>query len=669
MAGRIERLFVDIIGKNDKLNQALKDSDNKIKEFARNTSATLNKVGSRFQQLGRQITTAVTLPLLGIGIAATKIGVEFETQFNRVIALTNATEEETKALREEIKRLGAETPFAAREVAQAFQFLALAGLSANEAIIAAEGTLQLAQAGALDLASAADIATNVLKGLRLEVTDLGRVNDVLAFTASNANTNVLEFAEAAKIAGPVAAELNISVEELATQIGALADAGIKGTLAGTALRRGLLNLTAPTSQQADELERLNINIFDAEGNFLGFNKVIGQIEQGLAGATQEQKAQTLSLIFGARAVSSFAVLLNEGEESLSAFTEELENAEGTAARIAETNLRGAPGAFARFKSAVEALFITISESLLPVLTILLETYITPLVVELGKAEASTIKLAIAISLLVASIGPLLIGLGVSIKILGAVFGLFSALIGSAQFLVAAFKGIGIAASGIGGPLTILLAVLIPLLLANEEFRNLLLQILSVFLSLISPIIEVVSALVNLLLPIINILIAGMVPLLRLALLPTLKIFSLIAQILPHVANGLDKLAEGVKVIIKPFAELAKLLGIIADEADNIAGIEKPKLGIDFENSGLPSFDSLGIDFSSIFGNGASPQTEVVETQNQQLPNPLLPIGGEQVPTTIEINQYGVTSEEQTALTLQAIQEALREEQAKLGVDE
>lgn len=648
----IERLFVDIIGNNEKLKKALKQSDSAINEFARNTSRTLNSVGSSFTNLGRKATTALTLPLLGIAAAATKIGIEFETQFNKVIALTNATEDEVKALREEIKRLGAETPFTARQVAEAFQFLALAGFSAAEAIQAAEGTLQLAQAGSLDLASAADIATNILKAFRLEVEDLGRVNDVLAFTASNANTNIQEFSEAAKIAAPVAAELNIPIEELSTSIGFLADAGIKGSLAGTALRRGLLNLSAPTEAQAAEMERLNINAFDLEGNFVGLNNIIGELEVGLEGATQEQKAQTLELLFGARAVSSFAVLLNDGKEKLDDFTEALENSNGEAKRMAETNMQGAPGAVARFKSSLEALFITISEQILPILTIFLDEVLTPFVLELGRADEATIQFAIKIALLAASIGPLLLGVGALFKLLAFGINIFLGVGQAIRFVSIGLQLLFAAVGTTSGGLIILLAVLIPILLANEEFRDLLFSLLLVLIDILKPILRLVTILLDLLLPVLIDLVDILVPLLEIGLIPVIKGLQFLAPVLEHIVDEFELWFNVIGKILSPLKKLGEQLGLISEEATELAGTDVG-VGVDFNADSLPSFDNIGI--GGLFGGSndiPAPQTD------------------EEIAAmyTHQFNYYGVTSEEQLAQTKRDMQDLLDQQTAELGSD-
>ena len=649
----IERLFVDIIGNNTNLKKALKQSDSAINEFARNTSKKLNDVGASFTNLGRKATTALTLPLLGIAAAATKIGIEFETQFNRVIALTNATEEETKALRTEIKRLGAETPFTTRQVAEAFQFLALAGFSAAEAIEAASGTLELAQAGSLDLATAADIATNVLKAFRLEAEDLGRVNDVLAFTASNANTNIQEFAEAAKIAAPVAAELNIPVEELATQIGFLANAGIKGSLAGTALRRGLLNLSAPTEQQAKELAKLNINTFDLEGNFVGLNNVIGELEKGLAGSTQEQKAQSLELLFGARAVSSFAVLLNEGKDSLDDFTDSLEESEGTAARIAETNLQGAPGAVARFKSALEALFLTLSEQILPVLTTFLNEILTPLVIELGKADDATVQLAIKIGILAASLGPLLLGVGLLFKILAFGINIFLGLGQAIQIVSAGLKLLFVALGTASGGLLVLLAVLIPLLLANEEFRALLFSLLAVFLDLLKPLLRFVKILFDLLLPILTSLIDILVPLIEIGLIPFIKVLQFLTPTLEFLVDAFELWFGVLKKIYSPLKKVGELLGIFSKDAKELAGTDVG-VGFNVDEFSLPDFGNIGI--GGILGGNNNDNNED------------LSLNGEAQGINNEFNYYGITSEEATLQTKRDMEDIMNEQAAQIGVE-
>jgi TP901 family phage tail tape measure protein len=166
--------------------------------------------------------------------------------------------------------------------------------------------LQLAAAGNMDLATTADIASNVLSGYGMEVGELGRVNDVLAVTFSNTNTNIAQAGEAMKYVAPVAAAAGMEFEEAAAAVGLLGNAGIQGSMAGTTLRGVITALINPTGEAADILERLGIQALDSSGNMIPLADIIDQL--GAAGVTTGE----LMTVFGQRAGPGLAALLEQG---------------------------------------------------------------------------------------------------------------------------------------------------------------------------------------------------------------------------------------------------------------------------------------------------------------------------------------------------------------------
>ena len=194
-------------------------------------------------------TGAMARGFAAVGAAATiaiadsiRVFASFESSMLRVKAITGATGQEFQDLTNLAKELGATTAFTARESAEAMGFLAQAGFDVKEINKALPRVLSLAAAGQLELASAADITASVLRGFSLTADESGRVADVLAASASSANTSVQEMGEAFKFAGPVASAMGISIEETAAALGVLSNAGLKGSLAGTGLRMVLVKM-------------------------------------------------------------------------------------------------------------------------------------------------------------------------------------------------------------------------------------------------------------------------------------------------------------------------------------------------------------------------------------------------------------------------------------------
>lgn len=310
-------------------------------------SRGVNELINGFRRLTRGIT--------GFAKDSIRAFSEFEKQIDRVGALTGATVEQLDRLSKQARELGATTAFSASEAAQAQQFLAQAGFNVDEIYSALPSTLELAAAGQLDLAKAADIASNVLSGLGLPVEDLGRVNDVLAKTANTANTNISQLGNAFAKVAPVAASAGVTLEETAAAIGILGNSGIQGGAAGTALRNILISLQAPSGAAAESLARLGIQTQDAEGKFIGLTNILDQF------AKVDATPKDFKNLFGKQGIAAFNILLNEGSEGFAAYSKELENAGGTAADVANKQLDNLAGDFVRVQSATEGLQIALGD--------------------------------------------------------------------------------------------------------------------------------------------------------------------------------------------------------------------------------------------------------------------------------------------------------------------
>jgi len=319
----------------------------------------LNRAITGVRQLGSTITNAL-LPLASIAGAAAGVRSAvtaihgFETSMLRVQALSGATGQEFRRLESQAALLGRTTAFSASQSADAMTFLAQAGLKTEQIIGAMPGTLNLAAAGNLDLAQAADIATDVMAGYGMEVSELNRLNDVLVNTATSATTDVQGVGQAMKMVAPIASTLGIEIEETAAAIGTLASAGMKGEMGGTALRNVLIRLMNPAGEAVETIQRLGAEFYDAEGNVRPFVEIIAELER-TAATTSE-----IVEIFGTRAGPAMINLLNQGSEGLREYTERMRET-GTSAAIAELQMSGLDGAWKRLKSAVEGTFITMGQ--------------------------------------------------------------------------------------------------------------------------------------------------------------------------------------------------------------------------------------------------------------------------------------------------------------------
>lgn len=315
----------------------------------------LDRVEDRARRVRRALGQAFLLAGLGAGLAGT-IGflADYSQQLSTVGAVASATAEELRALDAEFKQLGASTRFSASQAAEGAVFLARAGFEATEVLESLEDTLRLAQAGALGLGRAADIASNVLTGFRLPVSEAGRVVDVLASAANSANTDVDQLGQALKFVAPVAAGLGVTLEETTATIQALSNAGLQATLAGTGLRRILSELESPSTKTEGLLRELGLTTDDVRVSQVGLTAAL----QALANAGVDTG---LALeLFGDRGGPAFEVLRNAIPD-IQASTAALRDARGEAARIAKEMDDNLNGALLQVKSAFQGLLLAFGD--------------------------------------------------------------------------------------------------------------------------------------------------------------------------------------------------------------------------------------------------------------------------------------------------------------------
>jgi len=286
-------------------------------------------------------------------------GMEFSSGMANVQAITGATGEDFKGLTNLAQKLGETTQFSARQASEGMSFLAMAGFKTKDIISAMPGVLNLAAVGSLSLAEASDIASNALTAYGLEAKEIGRVNDMIAKTITSANTDTRQFAEAFKYVAPVAKGAGVQMEELSAAIGILGNAGIQGSMAGTSLRQSIAQIITPAGQK--KMQKFGIDVMDATGNMLPLVDIVAQMEkQGL-------KTADIMGIFGMRAGPGMQVLVNQGADALRGFTKELNNAAGTADRIARVKLDNLKGDTIKLKSAFEGLQINLEKRMDPAL--------------------------------------------------------------------------------------------------------------------------------------------------------------------------------------------------------------------------------------------------------------------------------------------------------------
>lgn len=364
------------------------------------------------EDVGRSLSRSITLPVMGLATAAVKVSGDFQRSMNRVRAVSGATEKEFEQLNNIARQLGATTEFSASQAADGLGLLAQAGFTAKEAAEAIPGVLQLASAGAVDLADAANIASNILRGYSLETKELSRVNDVLVKTFTETNTDLRMLGESFSYVGPIAAGLGLTIEETAAAIGLMGNAGFQGSTAGTALRGALSRLVNPSEKAAKILRSLGVNATTATGELRPFNEIITMLEQSGASTAQIME------IFGDRAGPAMAALVSQGSEAIRELTEKNIKSAGTAAEIAATQMEGFHGQMAELRSAAEALMISIGEAGLLEQVTKLTKSLSGTLQTLSETNPAILKMATNIGLVAASIGPTLLMFAQLIRAVG-----------------------------------------------------------------------------------------------------------------------------------------------------------------------------------------------------------------------------------------------------------
>jgi TP901 family phage tail tape measure protein len=322
---------------------------------AKQVENSLGKVEAKADSMQKVLNRAFALVSVSAGVTAgIRVLANFSQEMSTVQAVTGATAAQFLQMKKVASDLGATTRFTATQAAEGMTYLARAGFNTQQVMATVDDALRLAQAGALDLGSAADIASNVLTGFRIDADDAARVIDVLALAANSSNTNVQQLGDAMKLVAPVAAGMKVSLEESTAAVSALSDAGLQATLAGTGLRRILSELEAPSVKTQKILRELGLTTSDVKISQVGLTKALETLAK--AGVDTGLALE----IFGDRGGPAFEVL-SSGIPKVKALTEAYDKATGTAQKMADVMDNNLNGAMLAVRSAVEAVVLAFGE--------------------------------------------------------------------------------------------------------------------------------------------------------------------------------------------------------------------------------------------------------------------------------------------------------------------
>lgn len=278
---------------------------------------------------------------------------DFESMMSQVKAISGATGQAFDDLTAKAQEMGATTKFTATESAEAFNYMAMAGWKPQQMIDGISGIMSLAAASGEDLGTTSDIVTDALTAFGLQAGDAGHFADVLAQASANANTNVSMLGESFKYVAPVAGAMNYSVEDTSLALGLMANASIKGSMAGTALKTSLANMAAPTDSMAAAMDKYGISLTDSEGNMKSLRGVIDNLRGSLGGLSETEQTAAASTIFGKEAMAGMLAIINASEEDYNKLSTAIGNSKDAAEGMADTMLDNLKGSFTLMQSAIE----------------------------------------------------------------------------------------------------------------------------------------------------------------------------------------------------------------------------------------------------------------------------------------------------------------------------
>ena len=456
-----------------KLEEQAKQSGTALQEIAAK-GEKLKTVGDNISNVGQKF-LPVTAGVVGLGTAAVKTAADFDSAMSQVAAVSGATGSEFDALRDKAREMGSKTKFSASEAAEAMNYMAMAGWKTEDMLGGIEGVMNLAAASGEDLATTSDIVTDALTAFGLSAQDSGHFADVLAAASSNANTNVSMMGETFKYAAPIAGALGFSVEDTAEAIGLMANAGIKGSQAGTSLRTIMTNLSGDVKICGANIGEVTVATTNADGSMRDLSDILADCRVAFAGLSESEQAAAAESLVGKNAMSGFLALMNAGEGDINKLSSAIANCDGTAANMADTMNNNLEGQLTILKSQLQELAISFGEMLMPAIRTIVG-WIQGFVDKLNSMDEGTRKVIITIALVAAAIGPVLIIVGKVISAIGTIMTIVPKLAGvinAAKGVFAAFNAVCAA-----NPYVLIIAAIVALVAAFiylwnncEEFRQ------------------------------------------------------------------------------------------------------------------------------------------------------------------------------------------------------
>ncbi len=394
----------------------------------------IQKVGDKVSAMGSGLTKAVTLPLTAVGGASVKMAATFEDAMLKVQSLSGASQEEYAQLTAAAKEYGSTTAWTAKDVADAMGYMALAGFDTKDILASVGGMLSLASASGEDLATVTDILTDSMTAFGDGAADASRYADVLAIAQAKSNTTVGQLGESFKYVAPLAGSYRYQLEDVTVALGMMANAGVKGTMSGTALSSIITRLGTNTNKARDAIEELGVQFYNSDGTARNLSDVLKNLCDATANMDTAQKAALANTVAGQEAQKGLLAILNQGSAAYEDLEGKIKSCNGTASDMAQNMESGMGGSLRSLKSALEGLSITIGEKLAPYIEKAAQK-IKEFTQWFQDLDSGTQEMIIKMGLLLAAVGPVLTIFGKAVSIIGSIISVGSKLVGGIKTVV------------------------------------------------------------------------------------------------------------------------------------------------------------------------------------------------------------------------------------------
>lgn len=429
-------------------------NDKGLDNGLKNLQGKLESTGKKLQSIGGSLTKNLTLPIVAAGTGALLTAKKFDDSMRDVRATmgsalgktTKEAEANFKALREEAIRLGATTAFSASEAAAGMKEFAQVGWDTNQILNATENALYMASASGEELGWTARTMAAKMNMFGMEAKDAGKASDILVEATNSSGMNMQELAQALEYAGKASYDAGNDLEQTSAILGIMADQGLVGSKAGTALTSMFDDLKSKVKGTTVDFGAFSTEIYDAQGNMRPMTDIIADIEKATAGMSDQQRDAALASVFGTQAMRGLSSVLGEGTDKVYALEEALYNSEGAAKAASDEMEGGIGGSLRALGSALESLAISFGDVLAPTVKKVAD-FLSEMALKFTGLSDGMKKAIVIVGSVLAAIGPFLTVLGTILMVIPkitAALATINPIVLAVIAVIGALVGIGIA---------------------------------------------------------------------------------------------------------------------------------------------------------------------------------------------------------------------------------